>query len=126
MQVPRRDPVFRIRPFIPGYSYAIGQPSVRLVAFGLQELFPWKGNENIVVWLCMRWDQIQTDWHLIKPSARRRWQLLTDSDLENIGGIRERLVQAVRDRYGAGVADAECDVDEFAAKCSHSPWRDTW
>jgi hypothetical protein len=72
------------------------------------------------------WDRIQRDWQLYRPSARRRWQKLSDGDLELTAGNRQLLVRTIERRYGVSGTEAERQVDLFAERCSESVFGNLW
>ena len=47
----------------------------------------------------MNWDRIQGRWHQIKGKVKERWGILTDGDLEAIGGQREQLAVLVEGAF---------------------------
>ena len=55
-------------------------------------------------------------WNQLKGAARVEWGKLTDSDLEIIGGQRDKLVGKVQERYGKDKAAAEREVDAWLAR----------
>lgn len=61
----------------------------------------------------MEWKQIESHWREVKGEARKHWDQLSDADLEQIAGHRERLVAKIRERYGFSAEDAEHRVDVF-------------
>jgi uncharacterized protein YjbJ (UPF0337 family) len=48
----------------------------------------------------MNWEHIEGDWQRARAKVRERWGKLTDQDLERIGGAKDRLVAALKERYG--------------------------
>jgi uncharacterized protein YjbJ (UPF0337 family) len=48
----------------------------------------------------MTWEHIEGDWQRARAKVRERWGKLTDQDLERIGGAKDRLVAALKERYG--------------------------
>jgi uncharacterized protein YjbJ (UPF0337 family) len=52
-------------------------------------------------------------WELMKGEAKRRWGDLTDDDLTKAEGNKDRLVGALRERYGYTKERAETEVDEW-------------
>jgi uncharacterized protein YjbJ (UPF0337 family) len=61
----------------------------------------------------MNWDQIEGKWKQLKGRARKQWGKLTDDELDQIEGDRERLTGAVQERYGIGREEAERQVRDF-------------
>jgi uncharacterized protein YjbJ (UPF0337 family) len=61
----------------------------------------------------MEWDQVKGQWTQIKSKARRRWGRLTDDDLEQAQGMRERLIGKLQERYGERREWAAREADTF-------------
>ncbi|HUF55700.1 MAG TPA: CsbD family protein [Thermohalobaculum sp.] len=64
----------------------------------------------------MNWDRIEGSWEQVKGSARERWGKLTDDELQEAKGNRERLAGRVQERYGIAKDEAERQIDEWAAR----------
>ena len=62
----------------------------------------------------MDWNVVEGKWKQLKGKAREEWGDLTDDDLEQIGGSKDRLVGKLQERYGYAKDDAERRVDEWA------------
>ena len=61
----------------------------------------------------MNWDQIKGNWKQVTGEAKSRWGKLTDDDLTEIEGERDKLVGKVQERYGIVKEEAERQVDEM-------------
>jgi uncharacterized protein YjbJ (UPF0337 family) len=61
----------------------------------------------------MNWDQIKGKWHEIKGSVRAKWGELTDDDIEELDGTREKMVGKIQQKYGVAKEEAEKQVDEW-------------
>jgi uncharacterized protein YjbJ (UPF0337 family) len=61
----------------------------------------------------MNWDQIEGKWEQYKGSARQRWGDLTDDEVQQAKGDRERLVGLVQERYGKAREEAEREVADW-------------
>ena len=59
------------------------------------------------------WDQIAGKWKQITGEFRSRWGDLTDDELMQINGEREKLVGKIQERYGKTRVDAEREIDEW-------------
>lgn len=64
----------------------------------------------------MNWDQIKGNWKQMSGDAKAKWGELTDDDLKQAEGDRDKLVGRVQERYGIEKEEAQRQVDEFAAK----------
>ncbi|QHQ35031.1 CsbD family protein [Algicella marina] len=64
----------------------------------------------------MNWDQIEGKWSQLKGSAQEQWGKLTDDELQEAAGEREKLAGLVQEKYGKAKEDAEREVDEWLAR----------
>ena len=61
----------------------------------------------------MNWDIIQGKWDQLKGSAKQQWGDLTDDELTQINGDRDKLAGKLQERYGWAKADAEEKMNDF-------------
>jgi uncharacterized protein YjbJ (UPF0337 family) len=61
----------------------------------------------------MDWQDARQNWNQEKAKVHARWAALTDEDLENVGGDRQKLVDCLVRRTGCRREDAERQVSEF-------------
>jgi uncharacterized protein YjbJ (UPF0337 family) len=62
----------------------------------------------------MNWDRIEgNSWSMLKSVVRKQWDRLTDEELDEIAGDRERLVGKVQERYDIPRDEAERQVREW-------------
>ena len=64
----------------------------------------------------MNWDTIEGKWDEFKGHVRSKWAKLTDDDVANLKGKREKLVGALQARYGMVKDDAERQIDEWVSR----------
>jgi uncharacterized protein YjbJ (UPF0337 family) len=64
------------------------------------------------------WHKIAGNWKQFSGELRRRWGLLTDSDLEEIRGERDILIGKLQERYGYALEDANRKVEEWESSVS--------
>lgn len=64
----------------------------------------------------MNWDQGKGKWKQVIGSAKSKWGELTDDDLQQIDGEREKMVGKIQERYGLAKEEAEKQVDDWANK----------
>lgn len=64
----------------------------------------------------MNWDQVEGQWKDVKGQLRAKWGKLTDDDLEEARGNRERLVGRLQARYGDAKEDFRDALDRMIAK----------
>jgi len=61
----------------------------------------------------MNWDQIKGKWHEVKGSIRAKWGELTDDEIEELDGNREKMVGKIQQKYGVAKEEAEKQVDDW-------------
>ncbi len=64
----------------------------------------------------MNWDQIQGKWTQLQGSARVEWAKLTDQELEQVQGERDKLVGLIQEKYGRSKEEAEEEVDQWSRR----------
>lgn len=64
----------------------------------------------------MDWNVVKGKWKQVKGTAREEWGDLTDDDMEQIAGSKDRLIGKLQERYGYAKDDAEQRADEWAAR----------
>jgi uncharacterized protein YjbJ (UPF0337 family) len=62
------------------------------------------------------WNQIEGKWHQFSGDVRARWGDLTDDDLAEINGNREKLQGKIQERYGIAQQEAQKQIDEWQKK----------
>jgi uncharacterized protein YjbJ (UPF0337 family) len=68
-----------------------------------------KGND-------MNWDQISGNWEQMKGSVRGAWGKLTDDEVEQVKGDRQKLAGKIQERYGIARDEAERRIDDWAIR----------
>jgi uncharacterized protein YjbJ (UPF0337 family) len=58
-------------------------------------------------------DILQGKWAQLKGKARIKWGKLTNDDIDQIRGERQKLVGKLRERYGLARERAESDVEDW-------------
>lgn len=61
----------------------------------------------------MNWDQVAGKWKQMKGSARQQWGKLTDDDLEQIAGNRDKFIGVLQQRYGIAKDEAQRQADDW-------------
>jgi uncharacterized protein YjbJ (UPF0337 family) len=61
----------------------------------------------------MNIEELKGKWSQLKGEAKKQWGKLTDDDLDQVEGEREKLVGKVQERYGVARDEAEKQVDEW-------------
>ncbi|AXI53616.1 hypothetical protein SuNHUV7_05930 (plasmid) [Pseudoseohaeicola sp. NH-UV-7] len=62
----------------------------------------------------MNRDQIEGTWKQIKGAVKTQWGELTDDDLQQVDGNRDKLVGKIQERYGKTREQAEREVDSWS------------
>ena len=61
--------------------------------------------------LIMNQTTMKGKWNQMKGDAKKKWGNLTDDDLQQIEGDRDKLVGKIQERYGKSKEEAEREVD---------------
>jgi uncharacterized protein YjbJ (UPF0337 family) len=61
----------------------------------------------------MNWTQFEGKWAQVKGEVRSKWSKLTDDDIGNLEGKRERLTGKLVERYGLAKEEAEKQLDKW-------------
>ena len=46
------------------------------------------------------WNQVEGNWNQFRGSMKEKWGDLTDNDLQEMGGRRDKIVGKIQERYG--------------------------
>jgi uncharacterized protein YjbJ (UPF0337 family) len=65
------------------------------------------------------WNTIQGHWNDYKGRIKERWGRLTDSDLTQIEGHRDRLIGLLQTRYGIARDQVEQQVNDFISSAQN-------
>lgn len=63
----------------------------------------------------MNWDIVEGKWKQLKGSARAKWGDLTDDEIDQVAGNRDKLAGTLQEKYGWTKDEAEKQIDEFAS-----------
>jgi len=61
----------------------------------------------------MNWETVEGKWTEIRGKVRETWAKLTDSDLDDIGGKKDRLIGRLQQRYGYKKDEASREADRL-------------
>jgi uncharacterized protein YjbJ (UPF0337 family) len=61
----------------------------------------------------MNWDQIEGNWKQAFGRAKEKWGRLSDDQLAEIGGHKDRLVGKIQEIYGITREEAERQVEDW-------------
>jgi uncharacterized protein YjbJ (UPF0337 family) len=59
------------------------------------------------------WDRVQGNWKQFKGEVKEQWGKLTDDELDQIEGKRDKLIGRLQERYGIAKAEAERQVSSW-------------
>jgi uncharacterized protein YjbJ (UPF0337 family) len=62
------------------------------------------------------WDIVAGKWKQAKGEVQKQWGKLTDDDLDQIRGEREKLMGRLQERYGMTKEEANREIDRWAEK----------
>jgi uncharacterized protein YjbJ (UPF0337 family) len=60
----------------------------------------------------MNSDVLKGKWKQVQGELKNWWGRLTDDDLTQIGGSKDKLIGKIQERYGYDRARAEKEIDE--------------
>ncbi|TJZ91053.1 CsbD family protein [Paracoccus gahaiensis] len=61
----------------------------------------------------MNWDIIQGKWKQLKGSAKEKWGELTDDDLDQMDGNKDKLAGKLQEKYGYTKDQADREIDDY-------------
>ncbi|WP_018924560.1 CsbD family protein [Salsuginibacillus kocurii] len=61
----------------------------------------------------MDFADLRSKWDLVTGEAQKKWGKLTDDDLQQIEGDREKLIAKLEERYHLSRAEAEKEIDAW-------------
>ena len=64
----------------------------------------------------MNWDQVKGKWRQLSGSVKSQWGKLTDDEIAQIDGDREKLTGVIQEKYGVARDEAERQADEWMKK----------
>lgn len=66
----------------------------------------------------MNWDIIQGKWEQLKGSVKKEWGELTDDELTQINGDREKMAGLLQERYGWAKTEVDEKMNDFLRRNS--------
>ena len=64
----------------------------------------------------MNWNIIEGNWKQFSGTVQESWGKLTDDDLDEIQGKRDRLIGKIQEQYGYAEDEAEKQVAEWETR----------
>ncbi|GAF63133.1 CsbD family protein [Alkalihalobacillus trypoxylicola] len=52
-------------------------------------------------------------WNQLKGEAKKKWGKLTDDDIQQVDGDKDKLVGKIQERYGKTKEEAKKEVDSW-------------
>ena len=52
-------------------------------------------------------------WKQVRGEAKSKWGELTDDEIDQVAGERDKLLGLLQEKYGYAKAKAEKEIDEF-------------
>ncbi len=65
----------------------------------------------------MHRNELKSRWEQVEADVRRRWDKLTDGDLQAAKGETEELAARIQQKYGVTREEANRQIDEFCSAC---------
>jgi uncharacterized protein YjbJ (UPF0337 family) len=64
----------------------------------------------------MNWEQVRGNWNQAKGELKKQWGKLTDDDLTQVNGERDKLLGRIQERYGYAKEDAERELRDWESR----------
>lgn len=61
----------------------------------------------------MNWDVIEGKWKEMKGAVREKWGELTDDELDQIAGKKDKLAGMLQQKYGMTKEAVEKEIDDW-------------
>ena len=61
----------------------------------------------------MNWDIVEGKWGQLKGSVKEQWGKLTDDELTEIAGSRDKMAGKLQERYGWTKTEVDEKLNEF-------------
>ncbi|MRX49770.1 CsbD family protein [Paracoccus sp. S-4012] len=61
----------------------------------------------------MNWDIVEGKWDQLKGSVKEKWGDLTDDELTQMGGNRDRMMGKMQEKYGWTKDEADRQLTDF-------------
>mgnify|MGYP002721479348 FL=1 len=61
----------------------------------------------------MNWDIIEGKWKQLKGATKVKWGELTDDELDQIDGNKDKLAGKLQEKYGWTKDEADREIDEY-------------
>lgn len=61
----------------------------------------------------MNWDIIEGKWNQVKGSVKEKWGDLTDDELTEVAGKKDKLAGKLQEKYGWTKEEADNQLNDF-------------
>ena len=61
----------------------------------------------------MNWDIIEGKWNQLKGSVREKWGDLTDDEVTEMAGKKDKLAGKLQEKYGWTKDEADREIDDY-------------
>jgi uncharacterized protein YjbJ (UPF0337 family) len=61
-------------------------------------------------------DILSGDWKTLSEEVKKQWSKLSDEELSDIGGYKDKLLTAIEEKYGYAKNKAEEELEKFMKK----------
>lgn len=61
----------------------------------------------------MNWDIIEGKWKQLKGATKVKWGALTDDELDQIDGNKDKLAGKLQEKYGWTKDEADREIDDY-------------
>ncbi|TNC05678.1 CsbD family protein [Paracoccus marcusii] len=61
----------------------------------------------------MNWDIIEGKWKQLKGATKVKWSELTDDELDQIDGNKDKLAGKLQEKYGWTKDEADREIDDY-------------
>ncbi|HAK61802.1 MAG TPA: CsbD family protein [Alphaproteobacteria bacterium] len=68
----------------------------------------------------MNKDQVVGNWEQVKGTVRKQWGKLTDDQVDQIKGDRQKLAGQIQESYGIAKEEAQKQIDQWEESCRHN------
>lgn len=68
----------------------------------------------------MNKDQVEGKWEQLKGEIKKTWGKLTDDEISQFNGNRQKFLGTVQEKYGLATEQAEKRLKELEAACNSS------
>jgi uncharacterized protein YjbJ (UPF0337 family) len=66
----------------------------------------------------MNEDTLKGQWNQLKGSLKQQWGRLTDDDIAQLDGTKDKIIGKLQERYGIARDEAEREWDHWQANSS--------